>query len=198
MHATARLVWTTFATLLLALASPPARAADADGRFMVKGAGTATCERFLTARREKNAEYVSLAGWLDGYLSFMNQSEDRTFDVAPWQGTELLLSAVAVECRRNPQANFHGAAYRVATSLRPGRLQAKSPPVTATVDGKSLVLYAEVVTRIQQRLKLRGLFAPEPNGRYDADTTAALRAFQRDQQLPETGLPDQLTLAKLL
>jgi peptidoglycan hydrolase-like protein with peptidoglycan-binding domain len=42
------------------------------------------------------------------------------------------------------------------------------------------------------------MFAPEPNGRYDADTTAALRAFQRDQQLPETGLPDQITLAKLL
>jgi hypothetical protein len=186
------------AALLLALAWQPASAADADGRFMVKGAGTATCERFLAARQKKDAEYVSLAGWLDGYLSFMNQSEDRTFDVAPWQGTELLLSAVAVECRRNPEASFHGAAYRVATSLRPGRLQAKSPPVTATVDGKSMVLYAEVVTRIQQRLKLRGLFAPEPNGSYDATTAGALRAFQRDQQLPETGLPDQLTLAKLL
>jgi hypothetical protein len=193
-----RHTWFLCAGLLLALAWQPASAADADGRFMVKGAGTATCERFLTARQKKDAEYVSLAGWLDGYLTFMNQSEDRTFDVAPWQGTELLLSAVAVECRRNPEASFHGAAYRVATSLRPGRLQAKSPPVTATVDGKSMVLYAEVVTRIQQRLKLRGLFAPEPGGSYDAATAAALRAFQRDQQLPETGLPDQLTLAKLL
>jgi peptidoglycan hydrolase-like protein with peptidoglycan-binding domain len=43
---------------------------------------------------------------------------------------------------------------------------------------------------------------PEPvqvdeNGKLDARTQAALRAFQKEQKLPETGLPDYATLKKL-
>lgn len=187
------------AALLVSLtAAAAALAADRDGKFMVKGAGTAGCPRFLAAQQQKNAEFVSFAGWLDGYLTRVNERDTQTFDVAPWQGTELLLAAVSAECRRDPKSTFHAAAYRVVASLVPARLQQQSPPATATVDGRSVVLYAAVITRLQARLKQRGTYAGEPNGRYDAATVAAVKAFQREKQLPETGLPDQLTLANLL
>jgi hypothetical protein len=178
--------------------SPVAPAADQEGRFMVKGAGIATCEAFLAAQQARGPEFISFAGWLDGYLTFLNQAEAGTFDVAPWQGTELLLAAVAADCRRDPTATFHAAAYRIARGLRPGRLPAKSPPAAARVGEQSVVLYEEVIVRIQQRLKLRGLYDGEVSGRYDPATAAAMRAFQRENQLPETDLPDQVTLAKLL
>jgi pimeloyl-ACP methyl ester carboxylesterase len=186
------------AAMLLVLASAATTAADPEGRFMVKGAGTASCAQFLAAQKVRGPEFISFAGWLDGYLTFLNQSEAGTFDVAPWQGTELLLAAVAGDCRRDPKATFHAAAYRVARGLRPGRLPAKSAPVAALVGEQSVVLYEEVIVRIQQRLKQRGLYDGEASGKYDTATAAALRAFQREKQLPETGLPDQVTLAALL
>jgi peptidoglycan hydrolase-like protein with peptidoglycan-binding domain len=128
----------------------------------------------------------------------MNQTQPATFDVAPWQGTELLLSAVAVECRRDPKGTFHTAAYRVTTGLQEGRVREKSPLVTARVGDQSVVLYAEVVNRLQRRLAGRRLLATPPSGQFDAATIAAVKAFQREQQLAVTGLPDQITLGRLL
>jgi len=174
-------------------------AADSDGRFMVKGGGRASCKDFLAAREKASgSEYVSLAGWVDGYLTHLNQREPDTFDIAPWQGTELVLSAISVRCQRDPASSFHAATFAVAEGLRSDRLRQRSEIVTATAGGKSVVLYAEVVTRIQQRLKLRGLLDSEPSGKYDEATVAAVRAFQAEKKVPVTGLPDQVTLANLL
>lgn len=183
----------------LLLTTLAAVAADGDGRFMVKGGGRATCAEFLAARREPSGrEYASLAGWVDGYLTYMNQREPETFDMTPWQGTELVLSAISVQCKNKPGASFHEATFAVTQGLRDGRLRSRSEIVSATVGGNSIVLYADVVTKIQQRLKLRGLLDSDPNGKYDEPTIAAVKAFQAEKQLPSTGLPDQLTLASLL
>jgi peptidoglycan hydrolase-like protein with peptidoglycan-binding domain len=177
---------------------PPALAADAEGRFMVKGGGRASCQIFLGAQQARSPEFVSLAGWIDGYLTALNQSEHATYDIAPWQGTELLLAAISSECRRDPAQSFHTAAFRVTESLRAARLIEHSELVTATVGETSVVLYREVVRRIQERLRLRGLFAAEPDGNYDGRTIEAMKAFQAEKELPVTGLPDQVTLARLL
>jgi hypothetical protein len=181
-----------------ALAAAPAGAADSEGRFMVKGAGTATCGQFLAAQEARGREFVSFAGWLDGYLTHINQREPATFDIAPWQGTELVLAAVSGQCRKDPKVTFHQAAYQVAQGLGPGRLLARSEVVTARVGDQSVVLYREIVVRIQQRLRLRGLLATDPTGDYDEATVRAVRAFQASRKLAETGLPDQVTLANLL
>ncbi|MBS3953358.1 MAG: peptidoglycan-binding protein [Methylomicrobium sp.] len=44
---------------------------------------------------------------------------------------------------------------------------------------QSVVLYADIVRRLQQRLKLRGLLAGDPTGIYDKETIDAVREFQR-------------------
>jgi len=184
--------------LLAACLLAPALAADREGHFMVKGGGRASCQTFLEAQQTRNQEFVSLAGWLDGYLTGLNQSEADTYDLAPWQGTELLLAAISGQCRRDPSQTFHAAAFRVVESLRAARLIERSELVSATVGGQSVVLYREVVRRIQQRLKLRGLYAAEPAGDYDSATIEAMKAFQAEKGLPVTGLPDQVSLANLL
>ncbi|HAZ60830.1 MAG TPA: hypothetical protein DCY89_04560 [Gammaproteobacteria bacterium] len=188
----------SLAAAALLLASGTCFAADGEGRFMVKGGGRASCQTFLTAQQARNPEFVSLAGWLDGYLTALNQSETATYDIAPWQGTELLLAAISSECRKDPAQSFHTAAFRVTESLRGARLIESSELVAATVGEQSVVVYREVVKRIQQRLKLRGHFAGEPGGDYDPATIEAMKAFQAAKKLPVTGLPDQVTLANLL
>jgi hypothetical protein len=192
---------TRFLTLLMLamlVAIPVARAADSSSNFMVKGGGRADCATFLAAQQSRNNEFISLAGWLDGYLTGLNQSEPDTFDLAPWQTTELLLAAVSAQCRKDAQQTVHEAVFRLVQTLRGGRLKARSEFVTATVGEQSVVLYQEVVTRIQQRLKLRGLLDREPNGEYDTATAEAIKTFQAERKLPVTGLPDQVTLANLL
>lgn len=184
--------------VLLCSGPEPAPAADADGRFMVKGGGAAACDVFVESQKSKNDQFISFAGWVEGYLTYLNQREASTFDVAPWQSTELILAAVAGRCRRDPSASFHQAVYQVTADMRASRLQSRSELVTATVGEQSVVLYRAVVERIQTRLGQRGLFDGDPTGEFDAATAAALRAFQAERDLPATGLPDQLTLANLL
>jgi peptidoglycan hydrolase-like protein with peptidoglycan-binding domain len=62
---------------------------------------------------------------------------------------------------------------------------------------KSLLAEGEV-GKIQQALEDRGYLAKQRRpGALDDATTKALREFQRDQDLAETGFPDRLTLQKL-
>jgi hypothetical protein len=188
-------------TLLLVLAlGPPAGAADAHGLFMVKGAGTTQCRDFAEAARERGAELVSYAGWLEGYLSAMNRYEEGVYDLVSWHSTELLLASLARFCASNPDAGFHDAVNRLAGRLRQTAIQERSQIVAVPVgEGEqTLVLYAAVIERIQRRLRARELYEGAITGELDDDTREALARFQEEKELPATGLPDQATLTHLL
>lgn len=175
-----------------------AMAADSKGLFMVKGGGSASCTQFLNAQAKGNNEYISLAGWLDGYLTHLNQSQDNTFDMAPWQDTHLLLAAIGSWCKKNPDKTFHQAAFQITASLHPTRLPEKSELITAQHKGQSVVLYREILIRVQKKLSARGFLDAEATGNFDQATIKALEGFQKDKNIPVTGLPDQVTLANLL
>ena len=51
--------------------------------------------------------------------------------------------------------------------------------------------------RIQEALRERGLLAGAPSGELDEPTSAALRRFQRSEDLAQTGAPDRETLRRL-
>lgn len=62
---------------------------------------------------------------------------------------------------------------------------------------KALLAEGEI-GKIQQALEDRGYLGKERRaGALDDPTTTALRKFQRDEDLAETGFPDRLTLQKL-
>lgn len=176
----------------------PAKAADADGNFVIKGAGTASCASLIEAKAARDGRYSSIAGWLDGYLTAQNELRAGTFDLAPWQQTELLLAALAGWCRSRPQDTLHTAVFRLVESLQSGRLAERSALVTIGDDSSQVVVYSAVWERVQQRLKLRGFYDGDITGVEDARSRDALRAFQAARELPVTGLPDQPTLAQLL
>ncbi len=173
-------------------------AADTDGHFMVRGAGRVACSDFLVARAAAGRDYVSIAGWLEGYLTHYNEAVASTFDIAPWQDTELLLAALANWCRMNPDGNLHQGAFGLARDLHRNRLSLRSGIVAAGDGEHAVALYAAIVRRLEHRLARHGHLAGEPDEHFDEQTSAALRAFQQAEGLPVTGLPDQLTLARLL
>jgi hypothetical protein len=53
------------------------------------------------------------------------------------------------------------------------------------------------VTEIQRALAGRGLLGKHMDGELDAPTSAALRKFQRQEELAQTGFPDRETLRRL-
>jgi peptidoglycan hydrolase-like protein with peptidoglycan-binding domain len=53
------------------------------------------------------------------------------------------------------------------------------------------------LTLVQERLKAEGVYTGPLNGEMDAQTTAALRAYQEKQGLPVSGAADETTLKQL-
>jgi peptidoglycan hydrolase-like protein with peptidoglycan-binding domain len=68
-------------------------------------------------------------------------------------------------------------------------------PVASTPQG---LMRDGAETKIQQRLRARSLLRAEQcNGQLDGDTQQALRAFQKSEGLPTTGLPSYETVDHL-
>jgi peptidoglycan hydrolase-like protein with peptidoglycan-binding domain len=82
--------------------------------------------------------------------------------------------------------------------LEENRLQEKSDRVLAEADGQRVAVYAEVMRDVQQRLIDEGLLQGNADGQFGAKTKAALQEFQKKENIQVTGLPDQVTLWRLL
>lgn len=175
-----------------------ALAADADGEFAIKGAGSQTCTAFTAAWDGGTADLALYAGWVDGYLTGVNQFTAETYDMAGWQTPETLLGLTRQICGAVPgETRFMDAFYQVQRLIAPTRLTAASPLVALTHQGQSLLAYEAVVRRMQDRLAALGYPTGTADGRFDPETAAAIVAFQTARGLPATGLPDQKTLFEL-
>ncbi len=181
-----------------ALVVAPARAADSEGRFAVKGAGVASCGKFVDLRAEKSKSVFVFVGWLQGYLSAFNQFTDDTYDVVSWERTEILLRAIERYCEKNRDQKFYAAAAGLANSLMPTRLKTVSERVKATSGKESVTVYREVLRRAQVALADRGFYFGEADGLFGPNTRVGIEAFQRAEKIKVTGLPDQITLLRLL
>jgi peptidoglycan hydrolase-like protein with peptidoglycan-binding domain len=78
---------------------------------------------------------------------------------------------------------------RTSVPPRPG-----GPPVSGAPSG---LLAPDAARRVQDALRSKGLYDREPTGKVDSATTDAIRRFQREQGLVETGWPDYETVRKL-
>lgn len=78
-----------------------------------------------------------------------------------------------------------------------GRLNQGTLAALGVEPDEKLVLSSPLVRQVQQRLNSRGFEAGRVDGRIGASTRAALREFQRAENLPPTGRPDRETLSAL-
>jgi hypothetical protein len=185
---------------LVATAAAPAHlgAADSSGHFALRGVGLATCEQFLQAAEERQENILLAGGWLEGYMTAINQLMPETFDIAPWQNTDTILALVKHNCERNPEQRFFGIVSAMVEFLAEDRLREQTDRVLAEADGQRVAIYAEIMKDVQQTLIDKGHLQGNADGQFGAKTKAALEEFQKKENLQVTGLPDQMTLWRLL
>lgn len=183
-----------FAAALVLIAPLAAHAADSQGRFATKGAGRVTCAQFVTARSENTELYQRFLGWLEGYVTAVNQISPETFDVTSFESIDVMAAVIQSNCKKNPQVNFTRIAHLMVEAIREDRLLEASPLVEARVGEQSVQIYRETLRRVQRELADGGYFAGDINGLFGEDSIKALEAFQADRNLTVTGIPDALTM----
>ncbi len=193
-----RVLLLTSALVAAAAAPAPVGAADSSGHFALRGVGLATCEQFLQAAGERQENILLAGGWLEGYMTAINQLMPETFDIAPWQNTDTILALVKHNCERNREQRFFAVVTAMVEFLAENRLKQQSDRVLAEADGQRVALYAEVMKSVQQKLISKGHLQGSADGQFGAKTKAALQEFQKKENLQVTGLPDQVTLWRLL
>ena len=183
---------------LLLTAAIPAMAADEEGNFAIDGAGTVACERFIEAYDGKTRDFFVFAGWIDGYVTAMNQQQEATYDLTPWQTTEFVLDLVAQYCRANPERKFIYGITELLRYLYQGRLEALSEITQVEHSGKGAFFYRATIRSVQEALAERALYEGDADGVFDDEVARSLARFQGLAGLEETGWLDQRTLFALM
>lgn len=185
--------------ILIAASGQSALAADRQGEFAVKGFGFATCKQYTTELDANSKAYFMFGGWIEGYFTAMNQHVADTYDITPWETTELLARLIENHCRRNPEHRFFAVLNSLGLRLKADRLRTKSEAIETEAGEHKAVVYREVMRRVQKTLKQRGFYRSVVDGLYGPNTRTAIEAFQKEQgDLQVTGVPDQVTLLRLL
>ncbi len=181
----------------LCLLAAPVLAGTEDGRYVIKGAGNGTCQRFVTEREAESQAYALFGGWLAGYLTAYNQLSEQTFDIAPWQNLDLLAALIDNFCRQNPDVRFIAAVGSMIVQLQTTRLRTASEQIEATAGEHTITIFRNVLRDVQQLLKDLGYYESEVDGLYGEGTRLALESYQQAKGLATTGVPDQRTLFQL-
>lgn len=184
--------------LLADFMSAGAGAATANGAFAVRGAGVIDCKTFLVEREKRSRAYLMMGGWIDGYLTGINQYAKDTYDATSFESTELFAQLIADRCKTRPNDRLFEIMHLMIQGHWKDRTVERSPFVTVTVGGRSSKLYRSTVERIQRRLAQKGFLKSQPTGAFDDATVGAIAAFQKTLAGYEaTGFPDQATLFML-
>lgn len=174
--------------------SPVVQGGDSNNSYAIKGAGIAKCSKFIEFQQKKSDIYLVFGGWIEGYLTAINQQQANTFDLAPWQSTQLLLVATESICKQKPEMQFQEAVQILTAQLAQQRIAQGGKFVT--ID--QYVFQEEVVKRMKEALKARGLYNGNTNNaQYNDKVKSAVKQFQKSIKQPETGLPEQGTLFEL-
>ncbi len=187
-----------FSALILTILSGNVLGADTDGNFAMKGAGLLTCEIFVEAREARSETYYMIGGWLDGYITALNQYAESTYDITSFESTELIVNVMQNHCKSNPDDRLFTVINSIMVKLTDDRLQNRSRKIAVNVGEYETLLYQETLYRIQSELKRLGYMTGEFDSEFSSNTEAALRSFQRSIKLEATGFPDQTTLWRLL
>ncbi len=180
--------------LILFGSTLPALAADSQGRFAVRNAGMMSCADFVKEKVPQTPKLGQYLGWLDGYLSAVNQYTPQTYDVIPWGNTLFLATLLESYCKKHPEERFYLAVNKLAASMLPQRLSEASELIAAENKGKKTFIYQATLARVQAHLQDKGYYKGKPDGQWGDKTRQALETYQKEHKLTVTGLPDQLTL----
>jgi hypothetical protein len=176
----------------------PAQAA-VDDLYALRGAGQLSCAQYLDAYKEEGSVLYMTAGWIDGYVTALNRLENGVFEHLSWQETGLVLDLLRNHCTANPEDVLANAVHLFVRATDSTKLTESSELIEVPVPegGGAIDIYRATISRVQSTLAELGHYTSSVDGAYGPGTAAAIKLFQAEAGLPETGLPDQRTLLVL-
>jgi hypothetical protein len=139
-----------------------------------------------------------LTSWILGYITASDRLVKDTFDASPVMAPEALTAMVIGVCQRYPDARVETVANTVLTQLAPARVMHESPVVEARAGDRVVPIRKATLIAVQTALLKNKLTREPADGDFGNGTAAALKTFQKSQNLTETGLPDPATVVRLL
>lgn len=192
-----------FANMALAMITTSmAVAADADGKYSVRGVGAGKCATLVSyidskdqaVQREAFSLYIS---WLDGYLSHLNRTEQNTYDASPFMQGGEFLAILSGQCRNNPDELIDTMALQVLNAMAKAKVQKESPVVEIKVGDKKGNFRKETIVLIQKKLIELKMLQGKADGEFGQTSQNAVKSFQKSVKQPESGFPDVDTVLQL-
>lgn len=163
----------------------------------VESLGVRRCADLIKAQADDETLYAAYGVWIGGYLTAANAYEADTFDLTPWQPVELATAQIAIACKQQEQATIAAVTASYVQYLKDGRLTENSPLIRLRANDRAMFIYRAVLDDIRERLVASGATITDPEGKFGNSFGQAMLAYQRSNDLPETGLPDARTLTRL-
>jgi len=183
------------ALCVLVLQAAAASAATENGRYAIRGAGLIDCQTYLDEQEKQSSAYLMMGGWIDGYITGVNQYAEDTYDATSFESTELFAELIRNHCKKHPADRLFPVMNSIVAQRWPHRVTAESPLIGVRLGDKSVQMYKETLERVQQRLADKGYYELPASGKFDQPTISALAAFQKTLENYEaSGFPDQATL----
>jgi len=174
-------------------------AVDKNERFAIKGVGANSCAVFREMSAKDPEAYRQFGGWMNGYISALNETTPETFDLINFEDADTLIAYVSNYCLENPEHRFMFAVKGVAAALERSKITEQGQYIVFNgIDQVSL--HQQTLDWVVRELTALEYLPPEALDIQSQRTiiAKALKSYQKDNSLPETGLPTQETLVRLL
>ena len=188
---------------VISVAPFTAAAADAEGKYAVRGVGSMKCSQLLSALESKDQNMHKDAvmlntSWLNGYLSYVNRVEKDTYDIIPLTDSAQLLAVIIGKCRNNPDALVETISSQVIALLAKAKVSTESPLVAVKVGDMKGNFRKATLVALQEKLIALGYLKGKADGDFGTGSQKALRAYQKAEKIKETGFPDTDSVMRLL
>jgi hypothetical protein len=183
----------------LVLSSVSAFASDPGGHFALHGVGAQTCAQFLGEVKKNDTTTNNLIlSWIMGYMTARNRLVANTYDVTPAMPGEVIIQMTGNICQKSPDARVETAMDALFKGLAPARVTVDSPLIDLQSGDARFKMRRGTFIAVQEALKKKKLYTGRTEDKMTPAIEAALKAYQKDQKLAESGLPDAPTVIRLL
>ena len=165
-----------------------------DTSFVTKGVGAALCKNQTESVQNNDSQRFLFGGFVQGYVTALNESLSSTFDLTPWQTDTTLGRVLFNYCQDNPNQQFVYAVGRVLISFNSEVLQTPSPLQVIPGVKPTMLLREDVIKRMIERLVHLGYGDLKVDAGFTSSVKEALEKFQKNEGLEISGRPTQDTL----
>ncbi len=177
---------------------PAAQAADDEGHYAVRGAGTFSCERYrASVEADDPTELNQFLSWVQGHITAANRMREDTYDLFPVLSPTAVGAMLYNVCANHPDSRLEAALVSLGEFMAPGRVRAESDIAQVSTGESTVAIRRATLERVQRALIDAGHYQGEPQALFDEPMQQALRAFQQARGLTPSGLPDADTIMAL-